>query len=162
MTKNMTKICVNCKKEKSLVEFYKRNSAKDGFHNSCKTCHSLNSHKNRTPEKARKSSLERDFGITLEDFKEILIRQRGVCAICGNPETSTYKGKLRNLSVDHNHKTNHLRGLLCDDCNKGLGFFWDNIERLRSAIQYLDYWKENGNRIIEFSKHSLSSKAKIR
>jgi hypothetical protein len=57
----------------------------------------------------------------------------GICDICGNPETSKYFL----LSVDHNHKTGKVRGLLCSNCNNGLGRFKENIIILQNAIEYL-------------------------
>ncbi len=66
------------------------------------------------------------------------ISQDGVCAICRRPETfiTTGQGPCR-LSVDHDHKTGKVRGLLCRDCNVGLGNFGDSGERLRNAAAYL-------------------------
>ena len=77
------------------------------------------------------------YGITEKDYNNILKEQNGVCAICGEPETKKLKGKVRHLSVDHCHKTNIVRGLLCDKCNNGLGRFEDNIDVMASAISYL-------------------------
>lgn len=64
--------------------------------------------------------------------------QKGVCAICGMPESS--KGSSR-LAVDHDHITNKVRGLLCTKCNTGLGVFVDNTLFLSKAIEYLEYHK---------------------
>lgn len=71
--------------------------------------------------------------ITLEKYTEMFNRQNGKCAICG-----THQSKLpRNLAVDHNHNTGKIRGLLCFNCNYGLGRFHDNIDHLKNAITYL-------------------------
>ena len=56
----------------------------------------------------------------------------GKCQICGAPRGA------RNHALDHCHSTNKLRGILCTKCNIGLGYFDDDIERLRAAIQYLE------------------------
>src|SRR5690348_10360154 len=65
------------------------------------------------------------YGLTGEAYKALEEAQAGVCAICGNPETR-YNAKMKAiqpLSVDHNHKTGKVRGLLCAHCNHGLGQF---------------------------------------
>jgi hypothetical protein len=64
-------------------------------------------------------------------------KQGGVCAICEKKETRKYKGKIIRLSIDHNHKTGEIRGLLCHGCNVGIGHFSDSIEFLLKAINYL-------------------------
>ena len=79
--------------------------------------------------------LQTKYGMTLEDFHDMLEDQSGKCAICG----STDKGNSRHskMSIDHCHVTNKVRGILCNNCNAGLGFLKDNIEILQKAIQYL-------------------------
>lgn len=83
--------------------------------------------------------LKRNYGITLVEYNEMLEIQEGLCAICGNPETSRdHRTKeLRALAVDHNHDTGEVRGLLCGDCNTGIGLLQDDIELLLNAIDYL-------------------------
>jgi len=77
------------------------------------------------------------YGITPAQYAELLAKQGGGCAICGDPPTST-----RDLSIDHDHTTGKVRGLLCNCCNPGLGYFKDNESRLHRAIAYL---RENKN-----------------
>lgn len=73
--------------------------------------------------------------MTLEQYNAMLIEQKGVCAICGKSEEVSPKGVL---SIDHDHTTGKVRGLLCDTCNRGgLGHFYDNVSLLRNAIKYL-------------------------
>lgn len=74
------------------------------------------------------------YNITLEDCDTLFQLQGGVCAICGKPETSA---KVSNLAVDHNHINGSIRGLLCNKCNRGLGYFEDDITILSKAIEYL-------------------------
>ena len=88
--------------------------------------------KGKTQEKVRK--LKRSFKITLEQYKEMFSKQNGCCAICKRP-LSEFK---RSLAVDHDHKTNKIRGLLCVNCNIILGNAYDSIEILTQAIQYLN------------------------
>jgi hypothetical protein len=80
----------------------------------------------------------RRYKIDGEYYAKLLNEQGGVCAICGGKETHTYKsGKLKELSVDHCHDTGKVRGLLCVNCNRGLGYFADDIGRIKRAIDYL-------------------------
>ncbi len=88
----------------------------------------------------RNSHLMRKFGINVDLFREKLIEQNGVCAICGKPETTVQNGEIQPLSVDHCHTTKKVRGLLCTECNTGIGKFRESQELLRSAISYLDKW----------------------
>lgn len=76
--------------------------------------------------------IQRQYGITAEQYTYQVEIQKGLCAICHNPP-----GKKR-LSIDHDQKTGKNRGLLCTRCNVGLGYFMDNPEYLRSAIKYLE------------------------
>lgn len=67
-------------------------------------------------------------------------RQKGLCAICEQPEKGTngrWGKKTLQLAVDHNHETSKVRGLLCRRCNQGLGKFEDNPELLEKAASYL-------------------------
>ncbi len=86
----------------------------------------------------RMQSLKRKFGITVEDYERMWDDQRGLCAICDKPETKVVKGRLNWLSVDHNHDTGAVRGLLCSRCNAGIGWMQDDPELLRAAANYLD------------------------
>lgn len=89
----------------------------------------------------RNIHLEHKYGITTEDYFNLLKKQKGVCKICGNPPSKKDHRKNKEgmyyLHVDHDHITNEIRGLLCNNCNKGLGSFKDNIELLDKAKQYL-------------------------
>lgn len=85
------------------------------------------------PDRGKNSQLLRDFGITIGDFQMMLVIQLGVCAICQKPERLG-----RSLSVDHNHDTGKVRGLLCDACNTALGKFGDSSAILRRAVAYLE------------------------
>ena len=82
-------------------------------------------------------ALIRNYGITLEEYDRLFFLQSGRCAICGGEETSTIKGVVKRLSVDHCHDTGRIRGLLCNSCNRGIGLLKDSVEVLSSAIEYL-------------------------
>ena len=81
----------------------------------------------------RRHRLKKAFGITIEQYDEMFKKQGGCCAICG--DTNIKYG--RRLAVDHHHKTKKVRGLLCNQCNRALGYFQDDINNLASAIKYL-------------------------
>lgn len=75
--------------------------------------------------------LKQKFGLTLDKFQKMFLNQRGHCKICGNLPDK------RGLSVDHDHRTGQVRGLLCFRCNAALGGFSDSVRLLKKAIQYL-------------------------
>lgn len=78
------------------------------------------------------------FGITPEQYTQMLEAQGGVCAICCQPERGRAKnGRIKKLAVDHDHETGAVRGLLCANCNKGIGNLGDDPERLMAAAAYL-------------------------
>ncbi len=81
----------------------------------------------------RKHDLKKNYGITIEQYDEMLEAQSGVCAICQN-QCSTG----RRLAVDHCHEIGEIRGLLCSNCNQGIGKFKDSIKLLEAAIKYLE------------------------
>ena len=99
-------------------------------------------YRNTHPRETFGAIIKSRFGLTLQEYEAMERAQGGVCAICGNPETSFGRnGKLRRLSIDHDHVTHDIRGLLCANCNSGLGYFKDNPGALRKAALYLEgFW----------------------
>lgn len=90
------------------------------------------------PEHFWDKQLKKNYGISAEQYTQMINDQNGVCKICGQPETRRDKsGKLMRLHVDHCHSTHQVRGLLCHNCNVALGGFKDSIDNLQSAIKYL-------------------------
>jgi hypothetical protein len=85
--------------------------------------------------KAHTSHVQRTYGISGEEYLALKKAQNGLCAICG-PWTGR-NGRYVSLSVDHNHRTGEVRGLLCRVCNRILGLFRDNPEAFRRAADYL-------------------------
>ncbi len=75
--------------------------------------------------------LKKQYGLTLEQYNAMLADQHGLCAICKKPPTK------RRLDVDHDHADGHVRQLLCERCNKGLGCFEDRLELLEAALRYM-------------------------
>jgi hypothetical protein len=86
---------------------------------------------------SRRDKLKRQYGLTPEDYDKLLEFQNHRCKICNGTETNRSRRGFRALSVDHDHKTGKIRGLLCDNCNHMLGQAGDNPTILLRAIQYL-------------------------
>lgn len=82
-------------------------------------------------------NLRQSFNLTPEQFEAMLTQQSGGCAICGGKGPPDKHGNPRRLSVDHCHSTGKIRGLLCVNCNRGIGYFSDRIDLLEAAIAYL-------------------------
>lgn len=90
--------------------------------------------RNNNRDHLRNVSYQKLYGITLEEYNMLLEEQGGNCAICSKPPDS---GRAKYLYVDHCHNTIKIRGLLCSNCNKGIGFFRDDPELIEKAINYL-------------------------
>jgi Recombination endonuclease VII len=92
------------------------------------------------PHKVLDINLKRNYGITLEQYKILFTKQNGKCAICKKEESlfdTRYK-KIKRLCVDHCHNTGKVRGLLCHNCNIGIGLFEDSKENMQNAVKYLE------------------------
>ena len=89
-------------------------------------------------DRIRSQILLKHYGIDSKEYDRLLCLQGEVCAICKQPEVCKRRGKILPLSVDHDHATGKVRGLLCTICNRGLGCFKDSPELLRSAAAYAD------------------------
>lgn len=88
----------------------------------------------------RKYQYRKNYNITLDDYDRLAEKQAGLCAICKLPPGE--KGRTSLLHVDHDHATNEVRGLLCDNCNRALGLFQESINNLECAVDYLkSYWR---------------------
>jgi hypothetical protein len=90
------------------------------------------------PDHVKERDLRKNFGIELADYQRMFVEQKGVCAICAKPETRTRNGKAKWLAVDHDRDSGLIRGLLCQDCNLGIGHLHHSTEALRAAIDYLE------------------------
>ena len=91
---------------------------------------------NRITGSYRDYWLRLKFGIGEEDYAEMFKAQSGKCAICRSPEPGG-RSAVSNFFVDHCHDTGKIRGLLCNNCNRGLGLLGDNLASLERVIQYL-------------------------
>ena len=140
-----TRKCTGCEEEKPVSGFSVR-GRRDGqllYRSRCKECQATQArgwyHGNKEQARAttRSRNLRKDFGLTENEYAALLEKQNGVCAICDQPERAHRNGVPNRLSVDHCHRTGAIRGLLCHACNRALGLFDDNIERMESAFRYL-------------------------
>ena len=131
------KNCRVCEKWKPLSQYYKDVTTPDKYSYVCKTCEKTEKDKYRQKHRllcstrVKKHKLAK-YNLTLQDYDQVRKKQKNKCAICGG-----VNGRERRLCIDHNHKTNQLRGLLCDKCNVGLGCFNDDLFLLNKALQYL-------------------------
>lgn len=115
--------------------FPKNSRTKDRLSSWCKKCHSKRSatRQKNDPAVKRGYDLKSRYGITEEQYSALIVLQGHKCAGCGRPsQMFNYR-----LCVDHCHKSNKIRGLLCKDCNLALGHIRDNISTLLSLANYL-------------------------
>lgn len=123
------KTCTKCGEEKPLRRFPKSKLTITGRGSICHACNS---------SLYKRNTFKRKYGITPEQYEDMERAQNGLCAICNLPESATGKfGAKKKLAVDHCHKTGGVRGLLCHNCNTGIGALKDDLEILKAAIGYL-------------------------
>jgi hypothetical protein len=123
--------CSSCKQWKLPDEFFKSSKTLNGLECQCKVCRRKRGNKETT----WKYGLKRHYGLSVVEYESLLVKQNGLCAICGKPQSDPRKNGR--LCVDHDHDTNEIRGLLCSNCNTALGLMKDDIHRLAKAIEYL-------------------------
>lgn len=107
-----------------------------------------NAYRKMTPVQEKSRALRDSFNLSLDDYNEMLESQKGKCAICNQPEAQMRNGKLKALAVDHNHKSGSIRGLLCSDCNTGIGKLKEDKNILLSAVRYLDKHSEQSPNVV--------------
>lgn len=116
--------------------------SEEGFGNNrtCQGCRdaSRGYHLENIEERRLKDRL-RYYNLTLEQYRELQKVQKDECAICGNPERKQHGGETYAISIDHNHETGRVRGLLCADCN----LLVSRIERIDMGLlmRVVDYIK---------------------
>ena len=139
-----TKRCNGCKEILPVEKFSKR---LNGHQHLCKPCQSVyqkNYVRRKDPaaraKANRKWRLGRYFGITPEQYDQMLHEQNGVCAVCSQEEKVVNRktGKQSPLSVDHCHSTGKIRSLLCNRCNVTLGRVSDDPTLLRRLANYVE------------------------
>jgi hypothetical protein len=166
MTQSVLKYCSGCEKELTTEEFGVDKQRHDSLTSRCRSCRNKYSKKwerenpdsvavknKRARERERKKyltpegrrihkdrELRSTFGISLAEYETMLKNQNHGCAICSR---QTAGHRTIYFAVDHNHKTGKVRGLLCSSCNRGIGHFFENINFMSSAIDYLRSHNEN-------------------
>ena len=151
--------CKHCGLEANTIEdleLFKNNSqSKYGKQNLCRECDIAKQKEYRQAEEYKErdrayrqkesykqrrkdKDYQNKYGITLDEYNDMLHSQEGCCKICGVHHTNVHFG----LVVDHNHLTGEVRGLLCGKCNTGIGNLQDDIKILKEAIKYLE---DNGS-----------------
>lgn len=117
------KFCKRCKIiQPSSYSFYDKRSV-------CNTCSIKYPYLQETADRKQNTYLLRHYGISLEDYQKLLHNQQGLCKIC--------KQQKQKLSVDHDHKTGKVRGLLCRSCNFAIGALKDSVQATQNATVYL-------------------------
>lgn len=122
--------CPDCSEVKNLEEFPRHRNGKDGRHVYCKPCHNMRGAetRQRLHGGSRHYHLVRRYGISAAQADAMFDAQGGLCAVCREAPAE---------HVDHDHLTGRVRGLLCFNCNGGLGQFRDRVDILENAIRYL-------------------------
>jgi hypothetical protein len=159
----LNKICSKCKNTKPLSEFYNCNRRTDGKQTYCIPCKkeyvrarqgtleyinqrkaerlkykdSIKKYNDSKVEHRRNYCMKKNYGIDVAFYNSLLEKQQNVCSICKRPERVKRSGNSF-LSIDHCHKSGKIRGLLCQNCNSAIGKLEDNVEFLKSAIDYLE------------------------
>jgi hypothetical protein len=113
------KTCTKCQDEKSYEAFDTARKGRGGRAAYCKECR-------------RFEAITKKYGVTKEQYFEMLAAQNGGCAVCG------HNGSKYKLCVDHCHDTGEVRGILCDQCNKAEGLLDGDTGRIRNLLKYLE------------------------
>jgi hypothetical protein len=158
--------CSQCGEEKPLSEFSPSSyyKGRTTYRSTCKTCSAVRKRlwMQNNPSKARamkkrayqkrmvtdpgynrRWKLHNRYGLSLEAYNDMLTQQEGVCAACGLPETERCRGGgVSPLSVDHDHETGQVRGLLCHACNVSLGRLKEDVQRFAALDRYIRRHKD--------------------
>lgn len=131
----MGKQCTKCKEVKDLDSFGNRSASKDGKRYQCKQCDSKRhkeryandiEYRERIMERTRKRDIEKQFNISVEEYNEYMTDAE--CSICESKER---------LVLDHCHNSGKIRGVLCHNCNVGIGNLRDSPQIVARALYYL-------------------------
>jgi len=125
--------CIDCKEIK-LVEAFFEGRRK------CNECRKkgYRDKYNSNPDILKANIRKRLYGISQQEYEQMIKDQNNLCASCGNPETTIRYGKLDALAVDHCHATGAVRGLLCANCNRALGMLQEDPERVKALLKYIE------------------------
>ena len=147
---NCHRNCCVCKIQKQNKDFYKNISINHyggksfRIRTECKECikkrlrdkfnqnyhHNLEKKRIAYRNKHKFKNIKSQYGIEKDEYFVLITKSNGICSICNK--------KINNPQIDHCHKTGKVRGILCANCNLGLGNFKDDINSLKNAIKYLE------------------------
>lgn len=123
LAKDGRKTCCKCGQNKELKHYHKCCTSKDGYDGRCNDCFRV----------YKKKTLLKKIGHTYSEYEALIKKQKNRCGCCGNKPS----GRNVSLCIDHDHKTNQIRGLLCSRCNVGIGKLGDTLEAIQNALNYL-------------------------
>jgi hypothetical protein len=126
------KTCTKCKTEKPIEEFRLKPNDSILRTSHCRQC------QNEARARYSRTNTEEMYGITAEQYQQMLRQQNGKCAIC-NGRANQKRMKHTELCIDHCHETGVVRGLLCSRCNLGIGNFGDRLDLIKAAVEYLEH-----------------------
>jgi len=139
------RICTKCDQEKPWSEFYRKSNGFNGRTSECRSCRRAYDETRRDARRAYLATwraqnqsrqhayqVKQHYGLEHGEYDKLLTGQGGLCAACRQPESMK-----RRLSVDHDHETGAVRGLLCNACNRAIGLAKDDPARLEGCAAYL-------------------------
>jgi hypothetical protein len=139
------KICPRCEQVLALDRFVRNRSTKSGFGSYCRPCQNAKAAETikRLHGSTRHYHLKRRYGIGAAEVEQMLDAQRWACLVCDTALT------LKTAHIDHDHATGAIPGVLCFNCNGGLGQFRDNAITLRRAASYIERSGRRGMKVAE-------------
>lgn len=121
--------CRDCGLEKLDSDFPRNRSTGSGYGTYCKECHNRRGRESvRKAGGSRNYHLRQKYGVEMAEVERRIMRQGGRCAVCKMGQA---------VQVDHDHETGSIRGVVCLNCNAGMGHFRDDPALLASAAAYL-------------------------
>jgi len=129
----MIKRCTKCGEDKELDQFSTERRSSDGVTAQCKSCKSQYNKNWRNQKGGNLYDRTIRYGMSPEEYEELLEEQLNCCACCGSSNPKRKAGFV----IDHDHSTGLVRGLLCHNCNIGIGLLGDSILGVNNALNYL-------------------------
>ncbi len=118
-----------CGEERNIQDFAHDSSRPSGYYPTCKICMQKSANTKTGKARKRNWNLFKLYGISLAGYRKMYEERGGKCDVCNT--------KVDLLHIDHSHKTGVIRGLLCVDCNTGIGCFKDSVLNMQIAIRYI-------------------------
>lgn len=127
------KICPSCNQSLDVSKFGTSKRHVDGLTSRCKPCNNAY---------FRKNYWRLAYGMSNEDYNNMLAKQDGKCGICKCTEDEAILKTSRRFVIDHCHTTETVRGILCSSCNSGIGLLGDDVESVKKALDY--FYRNDG------------------